>query len=139
LITLVAVGMSATVATAQNPHFVGDQQCLRTFERNTCQVCCSGKIAGVGETPFSVAVDIEGGCITLSGSNEPPGHLQTTTGPIEPSGGNIVYQNVCVTLKCPGELDLFLDTTASISLLEVEGGEPIPVGDVTITGPLCPP
>jgi hypothetical protein len=142
LVAFVAVGMSAAVATAQptaNPHFSQSDPptCETSSSGRTCTVCCEGTIVGVGSAPTSVELSIaNSGCQTRSESNLPPGHLQATTGPITPSGGNIEFGRdplLCISLRCPGGLNTILGDEATISL--VRGGvtttldETIPVDD----------
>ena len=140
LVAFVAVGMSAAVATAQNPHFSQSNPptCQTTSGGRTCTVCCEGTIVGVGTEPAIVELDIEGGCRTSGNENEPPGHLQATSGPITPSGGNIDFgtdQPLCVSVRCPRGLNTFLGNTATITLQRE--GEQDETLDETILVPNC--
>jgi hypothetical protein len=135
LVVLVAVGMSAAVATAQNPHFVGEPTCSLN---NACTtVTCTGKIAGVGTEPTTVVVDIaNSGCVNKPG-HEPPGHATVATGPIQPRGGQITF-TAGITLDCPPGLTPVFGDEALISI--VQDGVTTPVdGPVDVSKPLtCP-
>jgi len=127
LVVLAVVSMSAAVATAQNPHFVGEPTCVLNEGGDT--VTCSGKIAGVGTTPTEVGIDVEGGCVNKPG-HEPPGHVQATTGPIQPRGGRITF-TVSISLDCPPGLTPVFGEEATIFI--IQNGVRTDVGTVPIT------
>jgi hypothetical protein len=115
VVALAMLGMSAAVATAQNPHFVGTPTCVVSGDGDT--VTCTGKIAGVGTEPVAVTIDILGGCANKPG-HEPRGHVTATQADITPHGGRITF-NESVSLDCPpgltpvfgDEVTIFVDTT----------------------------
>lgn len=115
VVALVAVGLSAAVATAQNPHFVGQPICVLSEDGDT--VTCTGKIAGVGKVPVDVTAVIPGGCANKPG-HQPPGQVTATEGDIVPRGGRINF-NVSLSLDCPpgltpvfgDEATIFVDET----------------------------
>ena len=139
LVAVAVIGMSAAVATAQNPHFSQPNpvtcEVISRPGARTCTVCCAGTIVGVGSEPTSVVLDIaNSGCQTRSESNFPPGHVQATSAPIPPSSGNITFtcEQVRVSLTCPGGLNTVLGPEAAISIQQ--DGEVTPVGTVDIEG-----
>jgi hypothetical protein len=139
LVAFVAVGMSAAVATAQNPHFSQPNpptcEVISRPGARTCTVCCAGTIVGVGSEPTSVVLDVaNSGCLTRGNETAPPGHLQATSAPINPESGNITFacEQVRVSLTCPGGLNTVLGPEATISIQQ--DGEVTPVGTVDIEG-----
>jgi hypothetical protein len=126
-VALVAVSMSAAVATAQNPHFVGEPTCV--VNQAGDEVTCVGKIAGVGTEPTQVGIDIAGGCANKPG-HEPPGHVQSVSEPIEPHGGRINFRE-SVTVDCPPGLTPVFGEEATIFI--IQNGVRTDVGTVPIT------
>src|SRR5689334_4762724 len=68
-------------ALARNVHFVGTPTCTASGS----QLCCSGKLAGLGTAPTSVQVLANFTC-TNRGGNNPPGQASGQSAPIQPSG-----------------------------------------------------
>lgn len=96
LISLVLSGVSL----AARPHFVGSPDC---FVEND-QLCCSGKIAGLGTAPTTVNINAAVQCRNR-GDNLPPGQASGSSGPINPRGGQITFTNVCTAVEdCPDDM-----------------------------------
>jgi hypothetical protein len=127
LLALVAVSMSAAVATAQNPHFVGEPTCVINEAGDT--VTCTGKIAGVGTEPTQVGIDIAAGCANKPG-HEPRGHVQSVSEPIEPHGGQITFEESASAVCPPGLIPVFGDEA---TIFIIQNGVRTDVGTVPIT------
>jgi hypothetical protein len=90
----------SSVAFAGRPHFVGSPTCVV----NGNQLCCSGKVAGLGTAPTVVQVTAGFSCQNRGGNN-PPGQASGQSAPIQPSGGQITFTNVCTSAAgCPDDM-----------------------------------
>jgi hypothetical protein len=99
-VAVAAVLVLAGTAPAANIHFVGSPSC----DQVGTQVCCSGKLAGVGRAPTNVVINAAFEC-TNRGGNQPGGLASGESGPISPSGGNITFTNVCTSAgSCPDQM-----------------------------------
>jgi hypothetical protein len=101
-------------ALARNIHFVGTPTCSQSGS----QLCCSGKLAGVGTAPTTVQVLATFSC-TNRGGNNPPGQVSGQSAPIQPSGGNITFTNVCTSAAtCPDQMTPSFGSGATINVLQ---------------------
>ena len=88
------------VAFAARPHFVGTPSCTVSGD----QLCCSGKVAGLGTAPTVVQVTAGFSCENRGGNN-PPGQASGQSAPITPQGGQITFTNVCTSAaNCPDQM-----------------------------------
>src|SRR5919201_1440495 len=101
-LALAIAAVAAASALAQNPHFVRTPTCSVT---NGTLTCTGGKIAGVGTEPTQVGIDVAAGCATRGNENQPKGHVQTLSAPIQPKGGNITFGPLSVAPDCPPGLN----------------------------------
>jgi hypothetical protein len=102
------------IAAARNIHFVGTPVCTQVGT----QVCCSGKLAGLGTAPTNVEVDAAFQC-TNRGGNQPGGLASGESGPIPPSGGNITFTDVCTSAgRCPDQMTPTFGPTATINVFQ---------------------
>jgi hypothetical protein len=113
------------LAFAANPHFVGTPTCNVVDE----QLCCSGKIAGLGTAPSRVTVTAPFSC-TNRGGHQPPGQASGQSGLITPRGGQITFTNVCTTQAgCPDQMTpTFGDATITV----FQDGTPVFTGTVPV-------
>jgi hypothetical protein len=103
-----------TPAFARNPHFVGTPTCSQVGD----QLCCSGKVAGLGTAPTTVQVSATFSCINRGG-HEPGGHVSGQSAPIQPRGGQITFTNVCTgTGDCPPPMTPSFGGGATINILQ---------------------
>jgi hypothetical protein len=92
------IGISQT-AWAGNIHFIGSPSCTVTGG----QLCCSGKLAGLGTKPTSVEVDAAFTC-TNRGDHEPGGLASGQSGPITPRSGQITFDVCTQGGSCPDQM-----------------------------------
>ena len=102
------------IASAARPHFVGTPTCVVANN----QLCCSGKVAGLGTAPTVVAIDTQFQC-TNRGGNNPPGHASGQSAPITPRGGQITFTNVCTNpAGCPDDMTPTFGPMVTINLFQ---------------------
>ena len=107
------LGVSAT-ATAGRPHFVGTPVCSVVGE----QLCCSGKVAGLGTAPTTVQVSAAFNCVNPAG-HEPGGLASGQSAPIQPRGGQITFSNVCTGgADCPPPMTPSFGGSATINIFQ---------------------
>jgi hypothetical protein len=100
-------------ALARNIHFVGTPSCSSVGS----QLCCSGKLAGLGTAPTVVQVLANFTC-TNRGGNNPPGQASGQSAPIPPRGGNIDF-NVCTAgANCPDDMTPSFGSGATINVFQ---------------------
>ena len=111
LTTVLAAG---SVAFAGNVHFIGSPTCVQSGG----QLCCSGKLAGVGSAPTNVEIDAQFQC-TNRGSNQPGGLASGQSGPIQPRSGQITFSNVCTAQgRCPDQMTPTFGPSATINVFQ---------------------
>src|SRR4029450_4883618 len=87
---------STAVVSAASIHFIGVPTCTVGDD----QVCCSGKVAGLGRAPTSVSIDVPFQCTNPAG-HHPPGLAGGGTQPIPPRGGQITFEVCTTSAGCP--------------------------------------
>ena len=111
LTTVFAAGI---VAFAGNVHFIGSPTCVQSGG----QLCCSGKLAGLGSAPTNVEIDAQFQC-TNRGGNQPGGLASGQSGPIQPRSGQITFTNVCTAAgHCPDQMTPTFGPTATINVFQ---------------------
>ena len=141
-----AIAAFATVAFAQSGHFVGTPTC--TDQGTT--VSCSGKVAGLGGTTFSINVNAQGTAsvtCTNPGGNVAPGQSFTFnatggTGTLPtPRNGSYNFRNVSTTTpsapagSCPNDMWTATVTDVKFTSATITLTEDSTVSD-TITVPV---
>ena len=117
-LTVVATVVATTFAAAQNAHLLSSPVCTLS---GTTVVCTGGKAAGLGNAPVTVSADIAAGCETRSGSNQPSGHAQAQSAPIQPRGGRINFPTLTLSADCPPGLNPVFGSTVTYTILDAEG------------------
>jgi hypothetical protein len=111
-VLVMLLGLPA-LASARNIHFVGTPSCSSVGE----QLCCSGKLAGLGTAPTVVQILANFTC-TNRGGNNPPGQASGQSAPIPPRGGNIEF-NVCTAgADCPDDMVPSFGSGATINVFQ---------------------
>jgi hypothetical protein len=103
----------APAAFARNIHFVGTPTCSVVGT----QLCCSGKVAGLGTAPTTVQVVSSFECVNR-GQHTPPGQASGSTGPIPPSGGQITFSVCASGSTCPDDMTPEFGATATLNIFQ---------------------
>jgi hypothetical protein len=103
----------STTALAARPHFVGSPVCSVVGN----QLCCSGKVAGLGQAPTVVQVSANFNCVNPAGK-QPGGLASGQSAPIPPQGGQITF-NVCTSgADCPPPMTASFGGNATINIFQ---------------------
>jgi len=113
----------ATTAWAANPHTLPNTE-ITCMEVAGPAVSCSGSIAGLGSADSVVIqIDADLACGTRPGNNQPRGHLQATTEPIDVRSGRVNFENVTTdAAECPPGLNPVVGDTATVSVFDADTG-----------------
>ena len=117
-VLVAAVGLTAGAALASSPHFVHPAPTCSLNGTGTTLTCTGGKIAGVGTEPTQVGIDVAAGCATSGNGSQPKGHKQAVSAPITPSGGNIVFPPLSVSVHCPPGLNPVFGSTVQFFIIQ---------------------
>jgi hypothetical protein len=123
IVVAAVAAVPATSALAGNPHQVNNNPI--TCEQVGLAVSCSGSIAGLG-TADAVTIEIDAAlaCETRKGNNQPGGHLQATSQPIEPKSGRVNFEDVTTeSASCPNGLRPVVGDFATVRVLDFPSGE----------------
>jgi|SRR5918994_2324556 hypothetical protein len=128
VLSLIAVAIAAVPALAVNPHEVPNEpiQCFEVTDPETGDpaVQCTGAIAGLGGADrVTISIDADLACQTRSGSNEPGGHLQATSEPLDVRGGKVTFAETTASADCPPGLNPVVGETATITVREFPSEE----------------
>ena len=130
LVVLVAVTMTTTTL-AQKPgaHLLSEPVC--TISGGTVS-CSGGSAAGLGNQPVTVSATVDAFCQTRPGNNQPAGHNQFQSAPIQPKGGRIDFPSFTITPDCPPGLNPVVGNVVTYTIL-TEGGALVFTFTVTAT------
>src|SRR5829696_2125833 len=120
VLALMAVAIAAVPALAANPHQNPQTAPLTcTLNGAGTAVTCGGELAGLGNVDFiQVQLDLDAGCATRGNENEPPGHFQVVSGPIEVDENGRASFDVTAAPDCPRGLNEVFGETAVITVTE---------------------
>src|SRR5215218_4207146 len=90
VLALMALALAAVPALAARPHEVTNDPIVCTLNEDQT-VTCAGSVAGLGNEPVSAQVDVDFACATRGNENQPGGHLQAKTEPIQTHQGRITF------------------------------------------------
>ena len=94
-----------------------------TLSSNGSSITCTGgSAAGLGNQPVAVSASCPAGCSTKPGSNDPSGHAQFQSEPIQPRGGRINFPTFTLSADCPPGLVSFVGTTITYTITTAGGG-----------------
>ena len=126
LLTLLAVfatafALTAGPAAAASAHEVTNDPIRCVLSSNGTTVTCSGSVAGLGNQVVVARVDVKFACATRGNANEPGGHLQAKSNPIQTRNGRITFSVTTGPAKCPPGLIPVVGKTATVTLLNSAG------------------
>jgi hypothetical protein len=129
---VVVAAVAAVPATwAANPHEVPHNEI--TCQQFGLAVNCFGSIAGLGSADSVVIqIDADVACSTRPGNNQPKGHLQAKTEPIEPKGGRVNFDETTDSASCPNGLNPVVGDEATITVFDAATHEVLFTTTVTI-------
>jgi hypothetical protein len=84
-------------------------------------ICEGGSAAGLGNQPVTVSADVPAGCEVRPGTNEPRGHAQEESEPIQPRGGRINFPTFNLTADCPSGLNPTFGDEVTYTILNGDG------------------
>lgn len=113
VLSLGLVALLSSAALAGRPHFVGTPTCFVDGEN----LCCSGKVAGLGTAPTTVSVDAPFSCRNRGG-HEPGGLASGQSEPITPRGGQITFDVCTAGPGCPDRMDEIFGPNATINIFQ---------------------
>jgi hypothetical protein len=125
VLSLIAAALAAVPALAVNPHEVPNNPivCNEVQTAAGPAVQCSGAIAGLGGAErVTISIDAALACETRSGSNQPGGHLQATSEPLDVRGGKVTFDETTQAASCPPGLNPGVGETATITVREFPSG-----------------
>jgi hypothetical protein len=129
------VGMVTMAGSAQAaPHEVTSNPIVCTLNPDQT-VTCAGGIAGLGTGAVIITTDVAFACETRSGSNQPGGHLQAVSAPIQPRSGRVNFNLTTGPADCPPGLNPVVGDTATITVRSAATGEVLFTTTVPITEP----
>ena len=119
-VTILALVVVTGVALAQKPgaHVLTEPVC--TIDNGTI-TCTGGAGAGLGNQAVIVSASAPAGCGTKPNSNNPPGHAQFTSEPIDPRAGRINFPTFTLSADCPPGLVSFIGTVVTYEVRTASG------------------
>ena len=125
VLSLIVAALAAVPALAVSPHEVPNNPivCNEVQTARGPAVQCGGSIAGLGGAErVTITIDAALACETRSGSNQPGGHLQSTSEPLAVSGGKTTFNQRTNAASCPRGLNPVVGDTATITVREFPSG-----------------
>jgi hypothetical protein len=120
LLTAIGIVAFATIGFAQKTgaHLLSEPVCTLTGDTITCT---GGAAAGLGNQPVTVSADVAAGCAVKPGTNEPGGHAQDQSEPLQPRGGRINFPSFELSADCPPGLNPTFGTVVTYTI-RTDGG-----------------
>ena len=114
-VTIIGLVALTSIGLAQKPgaHVLEDPVC--TINDGTI-TCTGGSAAGLGNQAVIVSASAPAGCSTRPDSNNPPGHAQFTSAPIQPRGGRINFPTFTLSADCPPGLNSFIGSVVTYEI-----------------------
>ena len=120
VLALMALALAAVPALAARPHEVVNDPIVCTLNADQT-VTCAGSVAGLGNQAVIAQVDVDFACATRGNANEPGGHLQAQSDPIQTRQGRITFSQTTGPAECPRGLNPVVGETATVTILDLEG------------------
>jgi len=111
---------SPGAAEAVSAHEVVSNPIVCTLNANQT-VTCSGSVAGLGNQAVTVTLDVDFACATRGNGNQPGGHLQSVSVPIQPRNGRINFSETTGPAVCPPGLNPVVGDTATVTIKNLAG------------------
>ncbi len=117
LIVAAVAAVPAIAAINEKP-----QDPIECVLNNNGTVTCSGTVSGLGNVSQVIAtVEADFACETRSGSNQPGGHVQGDTDPINVRNGSVTFSVDSGPARCPRGLNPVVGETATVTIFDLEG------------------
>jgi hypothetical protein len=123
LALLAAVGLvlaGTGAAMAARAHEVVNDPITCVLNANNT-VTCSGSVAGLGNQAVVAQVDADFACETRPGNNQPGGHIQGKTEPIQTRNGRITFSVTSGPASCPPGLNPVVGDFATVTIFDLQG------------------
>jgi len=120
VLALMGLALAAVPALAANPHEVVNDPIVCTLNEDQT-VTCAGSVAGLGNQAVIAQVDVDFACATRGNENQPGGHLQAQSDPIQTRQGRITFSETTGPAECPPGLNPVVGETATVTILDLEG------------------
>jgi hypothetical protein len=111
---------TGALAQKAGAHLLSEPVCTLSSDGTTIS-CTGGSVAGLGNQAVIVTATAPAGCGTKPDSNNPPGHAQFTSEPIQPHAGRINLPSFTLTADCPPGLVPFIGTTVTYTITTEDG------------------
>jgi hypothetical protein len=123
VLSLIVAAVAAVPAIAASPHEKPRDPIECTLSgANLTRVTCGGTVAGLGNVSQIIAtVEADFACETRSGSNQPGGHVQGDTDPINVRNGSVTFSVDSGPARCPRGLNPVVGDTALVTIEDLQG------------------
>ena len=114
-------------ANAARPHTVPSGDAITcTVNDADLSVTCTGELAGLGNVKL-INVHVETGfaCATRGNANQPGGHVQGDSGPIQVNNGRATFTVDTGPASCPPGLNPVVGATSTITVTDLRTGKVI--------------
>src|SRR5215212_3023665 len=119
VLSLIALAIAVVPALAAKPgaHEQKKDTITCTVVNNGTQVQCTGTVSGLGNvTTANTEVLADFACSTKPAKNNPPGHLQGDSGPLQVTNGSLTFDVTTGPATCPPGLVPTIGDTATVNI-----------------------
>ena len=121
VVSLMALAIAAVPALAASPHEVPRDPITCTLNQDMT-VTCDGTVAGLGNVSrVTTEIDVPFGCATRGNMNQPRGHVQGTSGPLQVRNGRVTFSVTAGPAVCPNGLNPAVGDFATVTISDLGG------------------